>query len=205
MGLGIEVMTVDWPRLEAIPVGERLDRLYEESDEVEDLDAGWFWPSGDGQPWWGMYEFRNTLGSYKPHFWAGEAWDDVREFAEPELREALDGFLVGLGLRWDPEEDDEDDEDDEVDEQDDGMAGSGSWRSGLLLHLPPADVSTLAGLWSRAEPRLGGLRERFDTHAARGPGHWIPDHAAFASLLRGWGEVVDEAGRRGWGVIGLRC
>ncbi|MCF3130024.1 hypothetical protein [Streptomyces olivochromogenes] len=38
----------------------------------------------------------STTGSYKPHLWAGESCDDVREFADPALRAALDGFLVGL-------------------------------------------------------------------------------------------------------------
>ncbi|MFF4695671.1 hypothetical protein [Streptomyces chattanoogensis] len=196
MGLAIEVVAVDWHRLEAIPAGERVNRLYEETYEVEDVEEGWFWPSSDGQPWWGVYEFRNC--SYKPHFWAGEAWDDAREYAEPELRHALDGFLAGLGIwLWAPEKDD--------DEEEDGSPDTDAWRSGLLLCRPPADISALAALWSRAEPLLDGLREPFDAHAARGPGSWIPDHAAFASLLRGWGEVIGEADRRGWGVVGLKC
>ncbi|MFC8915018.1 hypothetical protein ACFT5C_04535 [Streptomyces sp. NPDC057116] len=198
MGLGITVMVVDWRRLEAIPADERVDRLYEESYAADDVDAGWFWPgeragTEGAAPWWGVYEFSRTLGSYKPHFWAGEAWDDARDHAEPRLRDALDGFLIGLGIRWDPEADDDDD------------VPPGEWQSGLLLHCPPAETSALAGLWSRAEPHLDGLRDAFDTHAARGPQSWIPDHAAFASLLRGWGEVVGEADRQGWGVIGLRC
>ncbi|MEV6025831.1 hypothetical protein [Streptomyces sp. NPDC052036] len=67
MGLGITVMAVDWARLEAIPAGERLDRLYEESDAAV-VDAGWFWPTSLDGPWWGVHEFRDTLGSYKPHF-----------------------------------------------------------------------------------------------------------------------------------------
>ncbi|MEU9114344.1 hypothetical protein AB0D04_21790 [Streptomyces sp. NPDC048483] len=198
MGLDITVMTVDWHRLEEIPADERLDRLHEESyeDSYEAaIDAGWFWPPSDDHPWWGIYEFRNTLGSYKPHFWAGDAWDDAREHAEPELRRALDGFLAGVGVwSWGPEED----------EEEDHSSSTGAWQSELLLCRPPADIPALAALWARAEPLLNGLREPFDTHAARGPGHWIPDHAAFASLLRAWGEVVGEADRRGWGVVGLK-
>ncbi|WP_189174644.1 hypothetical protein [Streptomyces lasiicapitis] len=53
-------MVVDWRRLEEIPAGERVRRPYEESDQVEDLDAGWFWPAGDPRPWWGVYESRGT-------------------------------------------------------------------------------------------------------------------------------------------------
>ncbi|MFF4958229.1 hypothetical protein [Streptomyces sp. NPDC001222] len=191
MGLGITVMAVDWTRLEAVPAGERLDRLYGESDAAV-VDAGWFWPTSRGEPWWGVHEFRDTLGSYKPHFWAGEVWDDVREHAVPELRDALDGFLVGLGIRWDPEEED-------------APHDSESWRSELLLCRTPAEASALARLWARAEPLVDEVREPFDAHAARGPEKWMSDHAEFASLLRGWGEVVVEADRRGWGVVGLRC
>jgi hypothetical protein len=191
MGLGIVVMAVDWARLEGVPAGERLGRLYEESDDAA-VDEGWFWPASQGAPWWGVYEFRNTLGSYKPHVRAGEAWDDARDFAGPALRDALDGFLVELGIRWDPDEDD-------------SPPDTESWHSKLLLFRTPADVAVMARLWARAEPLLDGLRESFDAHAARGPGSWIPDHAAFASLLRGWGEVVGEAHRRGWGVVGLPC
>lgn len=36
---------------------------------------GWSWPEAHGSPWYARYEFRNTLTSYKPHFWAGERWD----------------------------------------------------------------------------------------------------------------------------------
>ncbi|MEV6025830.1 hypothetical protein [Streptomyces sp. NPDC052036] len=110
----------------------------------------------------------------------------------PELRDALDAFLVGLGIRWDPAEEH-------------APHDRGSWRSGLLLGRAPAEVSGLARLWARAEPLVDGLREPFDAHAARGPQKWMSDHAEFASLLRGRGEVVAEADRRRWGVVGLRC
>ncbi|MEU6001121.1 hypothetical protein ABZ837_25235 [Streptomyces sp. NPDC047197] len=38
----------------------------------------------------------NTLGSYKPHFWAGERWEHVRDFAGSGLRTALDRFADAL-------------------------------------------------------------------------------------------------------------
>ncbi|MGW2854552.1 hypothetical protein ACWDAZ_21825 [Streptomyces sp. NPDC001215] len=188
MGLGITVMAVDWTRLEAVPAGERLDRLYGESDAAV-VGAGWFWPTSRGEPWWGVHEFRDTLGSYKPHFWAGEVWDDVREHAVPELRDALDGFLVGLGIRWDPEEED-------------APHDSESWRSELLLCRTPAEASALARLWARAEPLVDEVREPFDAHAARGPEKWMSDHAEFASLLRGWARAGAWAvARSGWAWV----
>ncbi|MEU6183602.1 hypothetical protein [Streptomyces coeruleorubidus] len=39
-------------------------------------------------------------------------------------------------------------------------------------------------------------------HAAC-PGRWIEDFDGFSVLLREWGVVVTEAGRRGWGLVGL--
>ncbi|WP_316754631.1 hypothetical protein [Streptomyces herbicida] len=53
-------------------------------------------PASAQVPWSARYEFHSTTGSYKPHFWAGESWDDVREFAGPVLRRTLDAFLGHL-------------------------------------------------------------------------------------------------------------
>jgi hypothetical protein len=63
-------------------------------------------------------------------------------------------------------------------------------------------VSALAGHWALAEPLLESLREPYGVHAAR-PGRWIEDFDEFSVLLREWGVVVTEAGRRGWGLVGL--
>lgn len=49
-----------------------------------------------GNAWYGRYAFRNTLGSYKPHIWAGHRWDHMRDFVEPKLRDSLDRFSDAL-------------------------------------------------------------------------------------------------------------
>ncbi|GAA5707854.1 hypothetical protein [Streptomyces avermitilis] len=201
MGLSITALAVDWSRLEGIPADERLERLYEDSflEVGEEVEEGWAWPASTGEPWCAVYEFAGTLGSYKPHFWAAEAWDDVREFADPALRDALDGFLRPLGLVREEEPDDT--------EPDTGLfpGDAEPWRPELLLACPPGTVTELVRRWARAAPLLDGLREPFGVHAARGPGKWISDYDEFATLLRGWGEVMETTGRRAWGVIGLPC
>ncbi|MBT2394996.1 hypothetical protein [Streptomyces sp. ISL-100] len=138
---------------------------------------------------------RNTFGSYKPHFWAGHRWDHMRDFVEPTVREVLDRFNDALfwhGL------------------EDTTGVGSGlperpcTWDTDLLLWCPPDQVPLIAGWWRQAAPQLELLREPFTQHAAE-PCGWITTFEAFADLLTDWGEVVTEAERRGWGIVGLRC
>ncbi|MEH0548753.1 hypothetical protein QA802_38515 [Streptomyces sp. B21-105] len=196
MGLDLTVLALDWGRLERTPVAGRLELLHEAACP-EDLDpyaapeAGWVFPASPEVPWCGRYEFACTTGSYAPHFWAGEGWDRARGFAAPALRDALDGFLLPL-----------------VRAEDD-VPGSGlfpsdrtPWRTRLLLAVPPARVPGLAAHWAHAQPLLVGLRTEYDRHAAR-PGGWIADFDAFTVLLSEWAVVVDEAARRGWGLLGL--
>ncbi|MEU3739692.1 MULTISPECIES: hypothetical protein [unclassified Streptomyces] len=198
MGVGIEVLVVDCDRVEAAPAGERRELLEEAAFGVEgDLDeAGWIWPSAAGTDWYGRYAFRHTLGSYKPHFWAGERWENVRDFAAPGLRAALDRFTAALF--WQGLED---------------VAGETAgglperecpWDADLLLWRPPHDIAAIKAFWTQAAPDLDTLREPFARHAAV-PNGWIGDFASFAEFLKGWGEVVAEADRRGWGIVGLRC
>ncbi|MFE7271667.1 hypothetical protein [Streptomyces sp. NPDC057623] len=199
MGLDITVLAVDWDRLEGTPAGRRLEVLDEaaypdiELDWDAEPEKGWVCPAAPSLPWIARYEFHCTSGSYKPHFWAGEAWEDVREFADPALRESLDGFLRDLfwhddptppplpGLVRDPHD---------------------RRRPGLLLACPPVTVSHLAARWTEAEAGLEGLREAYGVHAAR-PGGWIEDFDAFAVLLREWAVVVGEAEQREWGLLGM--
>ncbi|WP_369394004.1 hypothetical protein AB5J72_45420 [Streptomyces sp. CG1] len=201
MGLDITVLALDWERLERTPAAEREGVLYEAACPDTDWDAepgsGWVWPASPEVPWAGRYEFHSTTGSYKPHFWAGESWDDVRQFAAPALTRPLDAFLGHLGMWYDGTDEDDD-------APDSGLfpADPAPWRPRLLLVCPPATVSALAARWSDAEPLLDGLREEYDTHAAA-PGRWIANFDEFAVLLREWAVVVRAAEQRGWGLLGL--
>lgn len=204
MGLDITVLAVDWERLERTPLDDRYALLADAAAPDDELDRdagpqeGWVWPSASNVPWCGRYEFHSTSGSYKPHFWVGQAWEDVREHAGPEAREHLDAFL--RELIWD-----------------EGTADAGTgdvtlsglfagdptpWRPPLLLACPPPVVSALAGHWARAEPLLESLREPFGVHPTR-PGRWIENFDEFSVLLREWGTVVTGTARRGWGLVGL--
>ncbi|WP_425247875.1 hypothetical protein [Streptomyces sp. NEAU-NA10] len=196
MGLDITVLALDWAELERTPAGERQELLYEaagpqDTDRDAEPRVGWVFPASPKVPWCGRYEFHGTTGSYKPHFWMGDGWETAREFADPVLRESLDGFLLHLiGEGGDPPES--------------GLFPSDAtpWQSRLLLACPPSVVPVIAAHWARAEPLLEGLREEYDRHAAR-PGGWIADFDAFTVLLREWAVVVDETARRGWGLLGL--
>ena len=79
-----------------------------------------------------------------------------------------------------------------------------TWDVDLLLWCPPDHVPVIAGWWRQAAPQLEVLREPFTQHAAE-PGGWITTFESLADFLTDWGEVVTEAERRGWGIVGLRC
>ncbi|MER5209715.1 hypothetical protein ABT063_03750 [Streptomyces sp. NPDC002838] len=203
MGLDITVLAVDWGQLGRTPAGEREELLWEAAYPGDDIDldaepeVGWVFPASPKVPWSGRYEFRDTLGLYKAHFWAADGWDTVREYAAPALRLPLDGFL--RGLIWagaDP------DDEDALSEAGLFPSDSEPWRPRLLLACPPPAVPGLAAHWARAEPLFEGLRETYDAHCSR-PGRWIADYDEFAALVRQWAVVVDETARRGWGLLGL--
>ncbi|MGW2701517.1 hypothetical protein [Streptomyces sp. NPDC001340] len=199
MGVAIEVLIVDWPRVEAAAPGDREGLLSEAafgeaySDDL--FEHGWSWSTQPGEDWYRRYAFRNTLGSYKPHFWAGDRWDHMRDFVEPKVREVLDQFndvLFWHGL------------------EDATGVGSGlpeqscTWDADLLPWCPPDHVPLIAGWWRQEAPQLDALQAPFNQHAAASDG-WINTFESFADLLTDWGEVVTEAERRGWGIVGLRC
>ncbi|MBP8534051.1 hypothetical protein [Streptomyces sp. MK37H] len=203
MGLDITVMIADWSWLGEAPPRERLPRLrdawYADEPGLWDHDAptvegDWEWPRGPAGAFFALYEFRRTCGSFKPHFWAGERWEAVRDHVRPLVRADVDTLL--LGLIWDGP-------DGEAQYIDPGFFSDDPTVSyGLLVARSPGGVRELATTWHRIRPRLDGLREVFTEHAAQ-PGAWIGEFDEFADLLEDWGRVLTEAARRGWGVVGL--
>lgn len=199
MGLDMTLLTVDWVRLQEIPPQERETRLlaldFPDDSEMGDFDRGLVWPVEPGERWCAMYEFYSGLGSYKLHFWGGQAWDDIREFTEPALRAAFDDFLEGL--IWE-----------RPDSQDLAVESgliprwNGRGQVSLLVLCTPLQAAARARSWARAAPRLEELREPFTLHAAGGS-NWMATFDDFASLLRDWSAVVLEAERREWGLVGL--
>ncbi|MEU8916820.1 hypothetical protein [Streptomyces nigrescens] len=200
MGMDITVLVVDWAHLMEIAPDDRLEVLQESAyadDESDEADAGWVWPAEPDRSWLGRYEFAGTLGSYKPHFWAVRAWEDVRGAAGTTLRTALDDFLKAL--LWSGPEAGSD-----AEHVDAGVFPSedGLWRPGPLIARGPRTVAGLHRCWQKAAPALPQLREPYARHAVC-PGRWIADFEEFTELLSGWAEVVGEAQRRRWGLVGL--
>ncbi|MFG2331701.1 hypothetical protein ACGFMM_18955 [Streptomyces sp. NPDC048604] len=203
MGLDITVIIADWSWLGEVPPRDRLSRLrdawYADETGLWDHDApvvegDWAWPRGTGSAPFAVYEFRGTLGSYKPHFWAGERWESVRDHADPLVRARLDTLLLGLiwgGL------------DGEAEHVDQGFfCDDPAATYGLLLARSPAGVRELAATSEEMRLRLDGLRGPFDEHAAV-PEGWVRDFDEFTQLLDDWGRVLSEAARQGWGLVGL--
>lgn len=211
MGMCIDVLIVDWDHLMSVPEDQHYAVLHEAGTSVDEdwWDAGpkhpssvgpqWFWPSPPAVDWFGKFDFGDVGYSYKDHFWAGERWEEIRSFVEPGLRSAVDRFIDPLfwgGLEYMPDQDAGAPSIVSVDES--------SPPSDHLLWCRPAAVSSLKRLWEFASPELSLLRSPFDQHSRADFGR-INDFDTFVGLLRGWGDVIDRAGLRGWGVVGLRC
>ncbi|WP_326603926.1 hypothetical protein [Streptomyces sp. NBC_01800] len=203
MGLDIDVMIADWSWLGEVPSRERLSRLRDAwyADETglweydtPEVEGDWAWPREPNSSFFAVYEFRDTCGSFKAHFWAGHRWESVRDHADPLVRAGLDTLL--LGLIWNGP-------DGEAQHTDPGFfCDDPSVFYGLLLARSPDSVRELAATWEQVRPRLGELRGAFTEHAAE-PGAWVGRFDEFADLLEDWGRVLTEADRRGWGVVGL--
>ncbi|MFI6119287.1 hypothetical protein ACIBCU_05430 [Streptomyces sp. NPDC051064] len=203
MGLDISVMIADWSWLGEAPQRERLERLRDAwyADETGLWDYGtpepegeFTWPQGPDSTYFALYEFRRTMDSFKAHFWAGERWESVRDYADPQVRAGLDALLIGL--IWDGP----DGEAQHIDP--DFFCDDPEISYGMLLARSPESVRELATTWERVEPLLGGLSAAFTEHAAN-PGRSVGELSEFTDLLEDWGRVLNEAERRGWGVVGL--
>ncbi|GAA0448317.1 hypothetical protein GCM10010361_10300 [Streptomyces olivaceiscleroticus] len=206
MGLDLTLVAADWERLRETPVEDRIEAL-EDAIWPPDLDdtyyltqggdKGWIRPPGRDAEWCAEYRFFCTTGAYRWHSRAGDAWADLRPLADASLREAMDRFLNGL-LRY------EDPADDPT------LTGAGGFfpaatdrrHRPTLLICPPDAAPARTRAWHQAAPRLEELREPFAAECAGWAGR--PDtFEDFTALLREWGEVVTEATRRGWGLVGL--
>ncbi|MFF9567352.1 hypothetical protein [Streptomyces sp. NPDC014685] len=210
MGLDITLFMADWQRLGAVPAADRADALYDALCPLDHNDvyrgnglAGdWLWPPDRESAWCAEYVFRTTTGAYSPHFRAGNAWNDMRLLVDASVRGAMDSFLTGLILDTDP--DDGADPDESPAPAGGSLFPSAAGREfpSTPLVCPPAAVSDKARVWKRVEPCLDGLREPFAAECAGWAGR--PDtFEGFTALLREWGDVTAEAGRRAWGLVGL--
>lgn len=197
MGVDLTTLIADWTWLAEVPPPERLERLrnawYDEATGLWDamsVTYGWEWPRGPHSARFGVYEFPGTLGSFKPHFWAGEAWEKARDHVDADVRAELDALLGGL--IWDgPDFDDE--------EPGEGHAFfTGGY--GLLVAQSPQGVRDLLATWERVRPRLEELRTAYEE---RSEASQYKGFDAFVRLLTNWGEVLAEAARRDWGIAGV--
>lgn len=75
--------------------------------------------------------------------------------------------------------------------------------SGAARRIAVADLPAVAAAWERAAPLLDTLRAPYTKHA-KDPHGWIRDFDQFAALVQEWSVPVEEAARRGWGLVGLR-
>ncbi|WP_262388294.1 hypothetical protein [Streptomyces parvus] len=184
--------------------------LHDAAISVDDEDAWpdrspsvgpqWFWPSSPDAGWFGKFDFGDVGFSYKDHFVASEQWEEFRTFVAPAVRSGVDRFIDPLfwgGLEYMPDRDAE------------GAAAHMSVvlpdaPSDHLLWCPPEAVSSLKLLWDSVDAELAALREPFERYVGFGFVR-VKDFDAFVGLLRGWGDVIDQAQQRGWGVVGIRC
>ncbi len=188
MGLDITLLAVDWAHLRAIPADARTAWLEDAAwpDDQwpphEEYQSGWTWPEGPGEQHWARYAF--TMSSYKPHFWAGRRWDDVRDAAHPELRVALDTYL--LALVWDGPD---------GNVRHDGPVFPGDpWDPEPLAVCPPADLPAVAEAWERA--RTAARHVARAVRGARRGSSWLDQGLRPVRRVRPGVERACRGGRR---------
>ncbi|GGW03033.1 hypothetical protein GCM10010264_16600 [Streptomyces globisporus] len=202
MGMDLTLFMVDWERLGAVPVEDRIGLLEDMAwpwgpEEPYDLGRGRadgrLRPPGPEPAWCAEYSFLTTNGAHMPHVRAGSAWAGMRSLVDASVREPMDTFLDGLV-------------------RDAGPAFAGGegffppaadpWHRHVLLACPPEVLSGKARAWERVEPRLEELREPFAAECEGWAGR-PESFEAFTALVREWGAVTTTAAGRGWGLVGL--
>jgi hypothetical protein len=83
----------------------------------------------------------------------------------------------------------------------------GPGLAGAALGAPWAKAAAVPGLVQRSgtdgRPDAGHAVRGFDRHLTE-PIGWIQDFPSFSRFVTEWGDVVSQAARRDWAVIGLR-
>lgn len=198
MGLDLTALIVDWTNvLDAVPearyqlLEDAVCALIPDDLHYDSPPPGLVWPGDADQGWYALYEFRNTTGSYKPHFWTGHSWDYMCEAVDPSLRADGDAFFGRLLIE-------------DFDQHLEGVFPEPSDPRfvTMLLACAPETVHALLDVWTRLAPRLPELRAPFDAHAAD-PGRWIGTFEEFAALTVQWADAVREAARRNWGLAAI--
>ncbi|MFF8964066.1 hypothetical protein ACF1BK_15135 [Streptomyces globisporus] len=122
MGICVDVLIVDWGRLMSAPSDDqRYAMLHDAGSSVDDdedvwqdrspsVGPQWFRPSPPPIGWFGKFDFGNVGSSYQDHFRAGERWEEIRAFVDPEVRSDVDRFIDPLfwdGLEYMADRDNE--------------------------------------------------------------------------------------------------
>ncbi|MRH91986.1 hypothetical protein GFY24_31885 [Nocardia sp. SYP-A9097] len=141
--------------------------------------------------WYAECTFRGlgSTGSYKPHFFLGHLWEHARERPDmpADVVALFDEFIGRLVLGVPSARVD-------LSEQLPGQAE-------LMNCFPPSEVCGLARLWRECSDRIGALRPVLAAQLIED--RWFGDVGQVLSLLQGWGDVLHEAERRGWGLFYL--
>ncbi|MEU1432234.1 hypothetical protein ABZ412_34730 [Nocardia sp. NPDC005746] len=201
MGVDIYAAIVQWDHFTSIVNGTGTDALWDifeigPSPTFEVHDAARFYPPLDTDSWYATCVFRGAgaLGSYSPHGWLAVVWNSVGDRADMSadlvaLCDRFFGRLLGPGVDFA-----------------DLVSPSGlrvdTVDSALHMACSPAEVAGLARLWRAIAGRLEELRPVMTAEIADISG-WTTDFDGYATLIRDWGEIVEGAEKRAWGLFFL--
>ncbi|GAB2551528.1 hypothetical protein [Nocardia heshunensis] len=162
-----------------------------EEDGAYFEEGRFLWRHDDPVPWFGECAFRFGR-SFKPHWWLGEAWEGVRDRDDvaSDLVALFDVFIGRLLWRG-------------ADGEADLVGPSGlktDGAQGLYAACSPVEVAALARHWPFCAARLEELRAPLTAQITEWTG-WYDTFDQWATVLTDWGEVVQEADRRGWGLF----
>lgn len=102
MGAGIEVLIVDWPRVEAAAPGDRqellIDAAYGEAYSDDLFEHGWAWAARPGRGWYALRSLKGTPARTW-WIWAGSGAYAGHPFGLSDNSWAKDGSFRPLPVR----------------------------------------------------------------------------------------------------------